>query len=123
MRLAAKDLLRSPIIGTGVQNAAKLSGLCPRAMWHAVAPWLVGDANHRPSDPSDNGSSIPAPCVSRAERVRYALEEAIDLKPELEAAKAQNADLVSISACKASFCGSERSVNDTRDADETARVG
>lgn len=64
-------------------------------MWQAVAPWLVGDANHRPSDPSDNPSSISAPCVSRSERVRASLEEAIDLKPELEAAKAQNADLVS----------------------------
>lgn len=64
-------------------------------MWHAVAPWLVRDANQRPSDPSDNGSIVPAPCVSRAERVRTSLEEAIDLKPELEAAKAQNADLVS----------------------------
>lgn len=94
MRLATKDLLRSPIIGTGVQNAAKMTALCPRAMWHAVAPWLVRDAN-RPNDPDDNGGSSPAPCVSRAERVRTSLEEAIDLKPELEAAKAQNADLVS----------------------------
>lgn len=96
MRLAAKDLLRSPTAGTGVQDAARLSALFPRAMWHAVAPWLVRDATHRPSDSNDNGSTIPAPCVSRAERVRTSLEEAIDLKPELEATKAQNADLVSI---------------------------
>eukprot|EP00903_Cladosiphon_okamuranus_P014632 g13568.t1 len=94
LRLAAKDLLRSPITGASVQNAAKgSSSPCPRAMWLAVAPWLVRDTNQRRSDPSDNGSKVPAPCVSRAERVRTSLEEAIDLKPELEAAKAQNADL------------------------------
>eukprot|EP00752_Nemacystus_decipiens_P011881 g10535.t1 len=93
LRVAAKGLLRPPVIGTGVQNAAVLSGLCPRAMWHAVAPWLVGDGNHRPTDPSDNERSIPAPCISTADRVRTSLEEAIDLKPELEATKAQSSNL------------------------------
>lgn len=67
---------------------------CPRAMWRAVAPWLAQDANRIPGDTDEYGSSIPAPCVSRAERVRASLEEAIDLKPELEAAKTRAADLV-----------------------------
>lgn len=94
LRQAAKDLLRSPLISMGVQGGAQILSACPRAMWRAVAPWLVQDANRSPGDSNEDGNSIPATCVSRAERVRASLEEAIDLKPELEAAKARAADLV-----------------------------
>lgn len=95
LRLAAKDLLRSPIMSSGVQEGAHISPVCPRAMWQAVAPWLVHDVNRSPGDSNDQGSDIPAPCVARAKRVQASLEEAVDLKPELEVAKARNADLVS----------------------------
>lgn len=95
VRLEAKDLLRSPLLGAGVEGGAHMPPLCPSATWRAVAPWLAQDRLSIPGESADDGNGVAAPCVSRAAEVRASLEEAIDIKPELEAAKALTADLVS----------------------------
>lgn len=94
LRVTAKDLLRSPLVSVGVRDGLQILSACPRVIWLAVAPWLAQDANRSPADSNEDGNSIPAPCIARAERVRASLEEAIDLEPALEAAKARAADLV-----------------------------
>lgn len=94
-RLEARDLLRSPLFGAGVADGSHIPPLCPSATWRAVAPWLSQDRSGRPGESSEGENSMAAPCVFRAADVRAALEEAIDLKPELEAVKALTADLVS----------------------------
>lgn len=66
----------------------------PRLTWRAVAPWLAQDTSRSSGEADDIASSMPTPCVSRAEGIRMSLEEAIEMKPELEAAKAQTADMV-----------------------------
>ncbi|CAM9421502.1 unnamed protein product [Ectocarpus fasciculatus] len=98
LRPAAKDLLRSPsspATDAGVQDGAHVPPF-PRVTWRAVAPWLTQDTqgtSRNPGEADDVASSMPAPCVSRAEGIRMSLEEAIEMKPELEAAKAQTADM------------------------------
>lgn len=97
LRLTAKELLRSPLVGTNDQEAGCNPALCPKAMWHAVAPWLVRGASRSPGGSrSGGGDGIEAPCLPRAESVRASLKEAMELKPELETSRAQVADLVSI---------------------------
>lgn len=93
VRIAAKELARSHLVGLGVQDGRSMPPLCPEPVWQAVAPSLVQGATG--SLGGDSGNGTEAPCVSRAERVRTVLEEAIDLKPELEAAKERTAELVS----------------------------
>lgn len=64
----------------------------------AVAPLLQHDIPTAPSDGNGgNGSwaGLMAPCVERAEKVRSSLEQAIDLKPALEACRVHTEDLVS----------------------------
>lgn len=97
LRLTAKELLRSPLVGAVDQEAGCKPALCPRVMWHAVAPWLVRDASGSPggSRSDGGGDGSQAPCLPRAESVRASLKEAMDLKPELETSRAQVADLVS----------------------------
>ncbi|CBN74280.1 conserved unknown protein [Ectocarpus siliculosus] len=92
LRPAAKDLLRSPTTDAGVQDGTHMPPF-PRATWRAVAPWLAQDTSRSSGEADDVASSMPAPCVSRAEGIRMMLEEAIELKPELEAARAQTADM------------------------------
>ncbi|CAN0002365.1 unnamed protein product [Scytosiphon promiscuus] len=93
IRLEAKNLLRSPLLGEVVQDGARTPPLCPSATWRAVAPWLVRGRSGGPGESTDDGNGMAAPCVIRAAEVRASLEQAIDLKPDLEAAKTLTADL------------------------------
>lgn len=96
LRLTAKELARSPLIGANNEEEGCAPALCPIAIWHAVAPWLVRGASRSPGGSrSGGGDGIEAPCLPRAERVRASLKEAMELKPELETSRAQIADLVS----------------------------
>lgn len=61
----------------------------------AVAPSLSSDVNATPSDAKGGENGLAAPCEERAERVRASLEQAIDLKPDLEAARVRTEELVS----------------------------
>lgn len=101
LRLKAKELVRSPLSDAGVQGETQMPLLCPRAMWDAVAPWLVEGANRTSGGSSKGANTREAPCISRAKGVRAMLEEAIDLKPEVKTLKARTSDLVSITVqCK-----------------------
>ena len=97
LRLTAKELARSPLIVMNNQEEGCAPALCPKAMWHAVAPWLARGTSSSPggSRGGGGGDGIEAPCLPRAESVRTLLKEAMELKPELETSRAQIADLVS----------------------------
>lgn len=70
--------------------------LCPITIWRAVAPSLaLQDQTRGPSGSRVGAGDTEPPCIARAARVRESLEEAINLKPELEASAARAADLVS----------------------------
>lgn len=66
--------------------------LCPEVFWRKVAPTLseVGGQT------LDQGNDVKAPCIPRADEIRASLEEAIYVKPELEASKSRIAHLVSL---------------------------
>lgn len=106
VRLATKELIRSPLVGDSTQDGTYMPQMCPTAIWHAVAPSLVQGGIRNPDGSIDSGTGVEAPCISRAEKVRASLEEAIDLKPELEASKVRAAGLVSIehSGCSGCIC-------------------
>lgn len=98
LRLTAKELVRSPLIGANNEEEGCAPALCPKAMWNAVAPWLARGATRSPGGSRSGGGGgdgLEAPCLPRAESVRASLKEAMALKPELETARAQVADLVS----------------------------
>lgn len=99
LRLSAKDLARSPLVGTDVRAGGSMPFTpiwpCPRTIWRAVAPSLIlEDQTRGPSGSSVGGDDTEPPCIARTARVRESLEEAINLKPELEASMARAADLV-----------------------------
>lgn len=98
LRTAAKDLARSAFTDTGSDVGASVLDPvppCPAAMWVAVAPSLMPEIMPPPSGANATRDSLTAPCAGRAERVRLLLEQAIDLKPDLEASKARADELVS----------------------------
>lgn len=101
LRLSAKDLARSPL-GTNLRAGGSMPFTaiwpCPRTIWRAVAPSLVlEDQTRGPSGSSVGGDYTEPPCIARTARVRESVEEAINLKPELEASMARASDLVSYS--------------------------
>lgn len=70
--------------------------LCPEVFWRKVAPTLSEAGGQIPDRSNDRGNGVKAVCIPRAEEVRASLEEAMHVKPELEASKARIAHLVSL---------------------------
>lgn len=103
LRIEAKDLARSVLSSVPSRDGASRSSSldpvppCPRAIWMAVAPSpsLYVDVITTNSGAIGGEDGLAAPCAERAERVRASLEQAIDLKPDLEAARVRTEELVS----------------------------
>ena len=71
--------------------------VCPQTLWRNVAPALFQADDHMTDDLKERGNVFEAACIPRAEEIRASLEEAMHVKPELEASKARISHLVSLS--------------------------
>lgn len=99
LRLAAKKLSREALTDSRTREEmyTPLDPVppCPAAMWTAVAPFLRKAGTVTRGSTDVGRTELTAPCIERARRVRASLEQAIDLKPDLEASKSRIEELVS----------------------------
>ncbi|CAM9412038.1 unnamed protein product [Ascophyllum nodosum] len=101
-RRAIKELARSNPLSARVEEARSMSRpqlvvphpsvrtlVCPQTLWRNVAPALFQADDHMTDDLKERGNVFEAACIPRAEEIRASLEEAMHVKPELEASKAR----------------------------------
>lgn len=106
-RRAAKELARfHPLGGTVKESKLRSTSsakamMCPELFWRKVAPTLSEASERTPDRSNEQGNGVEAACIARADEIRASLEEAMHIKPELEASKARIAHLVRLQQCHA----------------------